>query len=586
MKRMSWICLLIFGFIWNGSAVFAADLYVESSGSCGGKTPCYSTIQEAINAADSGDTIKLAQGIYAETFVLNSDKQLILQGGWDAGFTNQTPGTTAIRAPIITIGAMAFQELRIMEIAGPMGNATIADVLDGKTFSSDAGTGFIGTMPNRGGMSYTPTTTDQTIVVGYYNGSGKVEGDSNLVSGNIRSGVSIFGVEGATNVVDTSSGDAVGGDILKDKKAWVAGSEVTGTLSTKALSADSTTVEAGNYAATTLNTVDPDLATGNIKKDATIFGVAGKTQVVDTTEVTNPVVEGRMKTGDVAFVNGNKITGTGTKELSAADDSVAEGYYAATTLNAVDPDLVEGNIKSGVDIFGKTGTFPSDGTAVAGEVKTGSTFYTTSDTKLTGNGTKTLSSGNDTVAEGYYAATTLSAVDTDLAAGNIKNAIDIFGVMGELHGGCDCSGGTLVRDRYCDHGDGTVTDLTNCLVWLKNANCFGMKKWVDSSTWDDAQTSAGTLKSVDCGLSDGSEEGDWRLPTLSDLKHLTTGTKPILTGGDTAPFSDVQSSYYWSSSTDAGYTDSAWSVYLSDGLVDYGYKSDSAYYVWPVRSDN
>ena len=50
-----------------------------------------------------------------------------------------------------------------MEIAGPMGNATIADVLDGKTFSSDAATGLIGTMPNRGGMNYTPKAAAQSI---------------------------------------------------------------------------------------------------------------------------------------------------------------------------------------------------------------------------------------------------------------------------------------------------------------------------------------------------------------------------------------------------------------------------------------
>ena len=196
MKKMFWVCLLVFGFILNWNMVFAADVYVESSGSCSGETPCYSTIQAAINAANSGDTIKLAQGIYAETFVLNSGKQLILQGGWDTKFKTQTPRTTAIRAPIVTKGAIAFQELRIMEIAGPMGNATIADVLDGKTFSSDVGTGLTGVMPNHGAANYTPATTEQTITAGYYNGSGKVEGDSDLITGNIKSGVGIFGVTG------------------------------------------------------------------------------------------------------------------------------------------------------------------------------------------------------------------------------------------------------------------------------------------------------------------------------------------------------------------------------------------------------
>ena len=214
VKRMIWICLLVLGFMLDWSMVLAADVYVESSGSCDGKTPSYSTIQEAINAATSGTVIKVAEGIYPETFVLNSEKRFTIQGGWDEKFKTQTPRTTAIRAPIVAKGGIAFQELRVMEIAGPLGNATTADVLDGKTFSSDTGTGLTGVMPNREGMNYTPTTTDQTIVAGYYNGSGKAEGDSDLVSSNIISGVNIFGVAGSAIV---ATGDAVAADVLAAK---------------------------------------------------------------------------------------------------------------------------------------------------------------------------------------------------------------------------------------------------------------------------------------------------------------------------------------------------------------------------------
>jgi hypothetical protein len=281
VKRTLLLFLLVSGFALSWNMVFAADVNVESSGSCGGKTPCYSTIQAALNAANSGDAIKLTQGIYAETFVLDSGKQLIIQGGWDVGFTNQTPRTTAIRAPIITMGAIAFQELRIMQIAGPMGNATIADVLDGKTFSSDTGTGLTGIMVNRGGMSYTPTTTDQPIAAGYYNGSGKVEGDPDLVSGNIRSGASIFGVPGDTNVVDTSSADAAAGDMLSGKKAWAGGSEITGNIPAGsdvngAEGAKAFTIPDGLYTGSKTATAnDSNLVAANIVSGKTIFGQAG-----------------------------------------------------------------------------------------------------------------------------------------------------------------------------------------------------------------------------------------------------------------------------------------------------------------------
>lgn len=76
------------------------------------------------------------------------------------------------------------------------GTATPADVLAGKTFSSSGGVGQTGTMPNNGAVALTPGTAPVTIAAGYHNGSGTVAGDTDLVAGNIKSGVDIFGVTG------------------------------------------------------------------------------------------------------------------------------------------------------------------------------------------------------------------------------------------------------------------------------------------------------------------------------------------------------------------------------------------------------
>ena len=110
-----------------------------------------------------------------------------------------------------------------------------AEVLTGKTFWSLRTSGgtwgkLTGSMPNRGAVTYTPGTSEQAVAAGYHNGSGKVEGDADLVEGNIKSGANIFGVAGNTNVVNTSSGDAGAAQILSGKIAWVDGSEVTGTM--------------------------------------------------------------------------------------------------------------------------------------------------------------------------------------------------------------------------------------------------------------------------------------------------------------------------------------------------------------------
>jgi len=67
-----------------------STLYVDPSGSCGGNTPCYTTIQAAINAAGSGVVIKIKEGCYNENIVLNTAKEITLDGGWNASFTSQS----------------------------------------------------------------------------------------------------------------------------------------------------------------------------------------------------------------------------------------------------------------------------------------------------------------------------------------------------------------------------------------------------------------------------------------------------------------------------------------------------------------
>lgn len=109
-------------------------------------------------------------------------------------------------------------------------------------------------------------------------------------------------------MVDTTTGDAVAGEILSGKKAWVDGSEVTGSLGTQTLSVASTTVSAGNYTATTLSAVDSDLAAANIKNGVTIFGVAGDSNVVDTT--TGDATATEIANGKKAWVDGSEITGS------------------------------------------------------------------------------------------------------------------------------------------------------------------------------------------------------------------------------------------------------------------------------------
>ncbi len=50
----------------------------------------YGALQDAITAARDGDTIQVAQGVYAENVHLTASKSVTIQGGWDRSFTSRS----------------------------------------------------------------------------------------------------------------------------------------------------------------------------------------------------------------------------------------------------------------------------------------------------------------------------------------------------------------------------------------------------------------------------------------------------------------------------------------------------------------
>ncbi len=125
--------------------------------------------------------------------------------------------------------------------------------------------------------------------------------------------------------------------------------------------------------------------------------------------------------------------------------------------------------------------------------------------------------------------------------------------------------------RFTDNGDGTVTDNLTGLIWLKDANCSetvgGIPRDGGLMDWPAALAWCNSLGRGSCGLSDNSAAGDWRLPNINELKSLVDHSRhdPDLPAGH--PFSNVQSVWYWSSTSNPVYTAAAFTVGISRGSV-------------------
>jgi len=136
--------------------------------------------------------------------------------------------------------------------------------------------------------------------------------------------------------------------------------------------------------------------------------------------------------------------------------------------------------------------------------------------------------------------------------------------------------------RFTDNSDGTVTDNLTGLIWLKVAN-YKTSSTTGSTTWALALSFCNSLHNGQCGLTDGSLAGDWRLPNVKELHSLVDFGQysPALPSGH--PFTDVQTnSYYWSSTTTENSTTKAWNLYPVDGSVPTAIKTSGSF-VWPVR---
>lgn len=114
-----------------------------------------------------------------------------------------------------------------------------------------------------------------------------------------------------------------------------------------------------------------------------------------------------------------------------------------------------------------------------------------------------------------------------------------------------------LKNRFVDHGDGTVTDTVTGLDW-QQAEVESAMTWEEALAYAEGLLLAG--------------QTDWRLPSIKELRSLSDDgfVRPSI---DRHCFPGMRSSPYWSSTSQVNRPTRAWYVDFDSGLVTYAEKS-------------
>jgi hypothetical protein len=202
--------------------------------------------------------------------------------------------------------------------------------------------------------------------------------------------------------------------------------------------------------------------------------------------------------------------------------------------------------------------------AVAGSSVWGQSITTDSNIETDGQLVSKVGSGTPPLA--VSSNTTVRNLSADLLDGKHGNDFALYAELLAAIQSLDnpdppCFSNT---HRFVNCSNGTVTDGANGLIWLENAGCLGELDWAAASQAAALLFDGATIDSGggDCGLSDGSRPGDWRLPTreeweeIVDASCLGTGIPLVGNGspdsgcyGDNAWATGVAPFTHWSSRT-------------------------------------
>jgi hypothetical protein len=125
--------------------------------------------------------------------------------------------------------------------------------------------------------------------------------------------------------------------------------------------------------------------------------------------------------------------------------------------------------------------------------------------------------------------------------------------------------GEQSQAAYVDNNDGTVSDTSTGLMWQQDAPVIKMR-WNEALSYCESLPLGGYT--------------DWRLPTKKELRSLLDYSldilyKPVINYDF---FPKTQTSFYWSSTSNAYATDAAWGEHFADGYDYSSYKNVYNYF--------